>query len=43
MLPSQLKLWSWMSQYYLCTGGDVMKAALPSGMTLASETQLDVN
>ena len=43
VLPSQLKLWSWMSQYYLCTGGDVMKAALPSGMKLASETQLDVN
>ena len=27
---TQLKLWQWMSDYYLCPIGDVMKAALPA-------------
>ncbi|MEI6047802.1 MAG: primosomal protein N' [Bacteroidota bacterium] len=26
----QLKLWLWISEYYLCSEGEVMKAALPS-------------
>jgi primosomal protein N' (replication factor Y) len=26
----QLKLWRWISEYYLCSEGEVMKAALPS-------------
>jgi primosomal protein N' (replication factor Y) (superfamily II helicase) len=33
-----LDLWSWISRYYLCTLGEVMKAALPSGLKLESET-----
>ena len=28
----QLALWQWMSGYYLCTLGEVMSAALPSGL-----------
>ncbi|MFO7616484.1 MAG: primosomal protein N', partial [Bacteroidales bacterium] len=28
--PTQFKLWEWMADYYLCTRGEVMKAALPS-------------
>ncbi len=28
----QLRLWEWMATYYLCTVGEVMKAALPSGL-----------
>ncbi|MBO7099259.1 MAG: primosomal protein N' [Bacteroidaceae bacterium] len=36
--PSQLKLWEWIADYYLCTIGDVYKAALPSGMKLESES-----
>ena len=35
----QLKLWNWMSDYYLCTQGDVMNAALPSALKLSSETK----
>ncbi|MDX5321197.1 MAG: primosomal protein N', partial [Bacteroidota bacterium] len=35
-----LKFWNWMASYYLCNLGDVMSAALPSGLKLASETQL---
>ena len=26
----QLKLWSWLAEYYMCCEGEVMKAALPS-------------
>lgn len=28
----QLKLWQWMSGYYMCTLGEVMAAALPGGV-----------
>ena len=38
LLPSQLDFWNWVASYYMCTLGDVYKAALPSGMKLASET-----
>ncbi len=34
----QLKLWSWIAQYYMCTKGEVMRAALPSAFLLESET-----
>lgn len=34
----QLQLWDWMTNYYLCNEGDVMSAALPAGLKLASET-----
>lgn len=30
----QLKLWQWISDYYLCSQGEVMKAALPSAESL---------
>ncbi|MCE5346740.1 MAG: primosomal protein N' [Bacteroidales bacterium] len=32
----QLKLWLWISEYYLCSEGEVMKAALPSEECLDS-------
>lgn len=32
LLPSQLKLWHWMADYYLCSVGMVYKAALPGGL-----------
>lgn len=34
----QLQLWEWITGYYLCNEGDVMAAALPTGLKLASET-----
>ncbi len=43
LLPQQLRLWQWIGQYYMCTQGEVMKAALPSGLKLESETQLQRN
>lgn len=39
----QLKLWEWIADYYLCTIGDVYKAALPSGMKLESESSVMYN
>ena len=38
LLPEQFKFWDWLADYYLCTRGDVYKAALPSGLKLESET-----
>ena len=32
LLPQQLKLWKWVADYYMCTLGEVYKAAIPSGM-----------
>lgn len=40
LLPRQIDLWRWMAQYYLCHPGEVMKAALPAGLKLESETLL---
>lgn len=36
----QFRLWQWMADYYLCTLGEVMAAALPSALKLASETKI---
>lgn len=32
ILSNQLKLWHWISNYYLSSLGDIFKAALPSGL-----------
>ncbi|MCB0760873.1 MAG: primosomal protein N' [Flavobacteriales bacterium] len=39
----QFSLWDWMAGYYMCTLGEVMNAALPSSLKLASETKLVLN
>ena len=36
----QFQFWNWIAQYYCCTTGEVMNAALPSGLKLASETKV---
>lgn len=38
--PKQFEFWDWITAYYLCNEGDVMAAALPTGLKLASETLL---
>ena len=43
LVPQQFRLWKWIASYYLCTLGDVYKAALPSGMKLESETIVALN
>ena len=39
----QLGLWSWLADYYMCSEGEVMAAALPSNFKLSSETTLIYN
>ena len=40
--PWQIRFWEWMSSYYLCTIGEVYRAAVPAGLKIESETQLSV-
>ncbi|MEP6676244.1 MAG: primosomal protein N' [Ferruginibacter sp.] len=39
----QLKLWQWISQYYMCSEGEVMAAALPTNFKLSSESIIVYN
>jgi primosomal protein N' (replication factor Y) (superfamily II helicase) len=39
----QLKLFQWMADYYLCSAGEVMNAALPSGLKLSSESMVQLH
>lgn len=41
--PAQLQLWDWISHYYVCNPGDVMNAALPSGLKLSSTSHITLN
>lgn len=36
--PVQLQFWQWLAQYYMCSIGEVFRAAVPSAMLLESET-----
>jgi primosomal protein N' (replication factor Y) (superfamily II helicase) len=36
----QFRFWDWMADYYMCYPGEVMNAALPSALKLASETRI---
>lgn len=38
ILSTQLEFWQWLSFYYMCTIGEVLRAALPSALKLESET-----
>jgi len=39
----QITLWQWMANYYMCTLGDILRAALPSAFLLESETNIILN
>lgn len=39
----QMKLWKWISEYYLCSVGEVYKAAVPTGLKPESETFVTLN
>lgn len=41
--PYQLQLWQWIAEYYMCNVGEVMNAALPAALKLASETKIVLN
>jgi len=36
-------LWEWIAAYYQCTLGEILKAALPSGLKLESETRVSLD
>ncbi len=40
---NQIEFWQWIAQYYMCSLGEVYKAALPSAFLLESETILSFN
>ena len=40
---NQLSFWQWIADYYMCNPGEVMNAALPSALKLASETKIMLN
>ncbi|MDN4165239.1 primosomal protein N' [Cytophagales bacterium LB-30] len=39
----QLSLFSWIANYYLCTEGEVLQAALPSGLKIHSEINVQLH
>jgi primosomal protein N' (replication factor Y) (superfamily II helicase) len=39
----QYSFWQWIAGYYMCESGEVMNAALPSALKLASETRIILN
>jgi len=39
----QLKLFQWMAEYYVCTMGEALNVALPTGLKLTSESHLQLN
>ncbi len=39
----QLALWQWMAEYYMCTEGEVMQAAIPSHLKISSESVFILN
>jgi primosomal protein N' (replication factor Y) len=41
--PLQIQLWEWMTAYYMCQPGEVMRAALPSGLRPESESRVRVS
>lgn len=41
--PLQIRFWVWMAEYYFCHIGEVMHAALPSGLRLSSESKVQLN
>ena len=43
VLQKQLDLFHWMAAYYMCTAGEVLNVAMPSGLKLSSESKIQLN
>ena len=41
--PKQLDFWKWLSEYYMCSMGEVMNAAIPAGLKLESQTKVTLS
>lgn len=40
---TQLQFWEWIAEYYMCSEGEVMQAAVPANLKLSGETILILN
>lgn len=38
--PQNISFWEWISEYYMCTIGEVMQAAMPNGLKLVSTSKI---
>ncbi|MBN1144430.1 MAG: primosomal protein N' [Bacteroidales bacterium] len=43
VLDSQLALWKWISEYYMCARGEVFKAAIPAQLKLETKSRAKKN
>ena len=43
IFQQQVNFFRWISSYYMCTTGEVLNAALPSGLKLSSESMVQIN
>ncbi|MBN1116308.1 MAG: primosomal protein N' [Bacteroidales bacterium] len=43
VLDWQIKFWEWIAEYYMCTRGEVLNAALPVGLRPEGQTQVFLN
>ncbi|WP_114749980.1 replication restart helicase PriA [Pleomorphovibrio marinus] len=41
--PLQINFWKWMADYYCCHIGEVMNAAIPSGLKISSESKVQLH
>ena len=41
--PPQLRIFNWMAEYYMCTLGEVINAALPAALKLSSESRIQLH
>ena len=41
--PQQIDLFHWISEYYMCTVGEVLNVALPSGLKISSLSKVQYN
>ncbi|MBN2727749.1 MAG: primosomal protein N' [Bacteroidales bacterium] len=39
----QFEFWKWLAQYYICSEGEIMNAALPAGLKMESKTQYTIH
>jgi len=43
VVDKQISLWKWMSDYYCCSEGEILKAAVPSNLIPSSESEFYYN
>jgi primosomal protein N' (replication factor Y) len=43
VLPSQIWLFNWVAEYYMCYPGEVLNVALPSGLKISSQSKIQYN